>query len=531
VQGKRVKTEKSLAQGSVEQQMYKQRRGQISALESPVFFGGVKLDPENAWVKLVEIIPWEAFEGKYAEAFKGSITGNPAKPARMAIGTLVAKERYGFSDDDILEEIRMNPYLQYFIGLPEFTHEAPFDQSVITRFRKRVTPEMLSEINDIVIGRKKADAGSGEPPQDGLSGGEGDSMGEADANGEGSNEGTLILDATCTPQNIRYPTDMSLLNEAREKLEEMIDTAHAAGLSEGKKPRTYRIQARKDYLRFARNRKPSKKLLRKSLRKQLGYVRRDLSYLEKILRQQPDALGERHMAYLSTIRTLFEQQKEMYDKRTHSVANRIVSLHQPHVRPIVRGKASTPVEFGAKIEASLVDGYARIEKLSWDAFDEGGTLQDSAEKFKQDTGHYPARILADKKFRTRDNRVFCKKHGIRLNGPKLGRPPKDKELYQEQCRMEREESGEQSAIECFFGVGKRRYSLGCIMTRLEHTSEVEIHVAFLTMNLFRRVRLLLVYFFQLLFRGLLRDFSRSWLQKLSRCRSSHPLLLSCSVEQ
>jgi len=409
----------------------------------------------------------------------------------------------------------MNPYLQYFIGLPEFTHEAPFDQSVITRFRKRVTPEMLSEINDIIIGRKKADTEPGEPPQEGSSSGEGGAIGESDANEDGDNEGTLILDATCAPQNIRYPTDMSLLNEAREKLEEMIDTARAAGLYEGKKPRTYRKQARRDYLRYARNRKPNKKLLRKSLRKQLGYVGRDLSHLDRVLQTLPDGIGERHMTYLSTIRTLFEQQKEMYDKRTHTVENRIVSLHQPHVRPIVRGKAAAPVEFGAKVEVSLVDGYARIEKLSWDAFNEGSTLQHSAERFKEDTGHYPARILADKLFRTRDNLAYCKKHGIRLNGPKLGRPPKDKQLYREQCRIEHEESGERSAIECFFGVGKRRYSLGCIMTRLEHTSEVEIYVAFLTMNLFRRLRLLLVRFLSRLFGWFHRFFCQPWMQNMS----------------
>jgi hypothetical protein len=506
MQGKREKKGKSLAPGRAEERMYKRRGGQISMLESPMFFGGVRLDLKNAWVKLVEIIPWEAFEEKYAETFKDSTTGNPAKPARMAIGTLIVKERYGFSDDDILEEIRMNPYLQYFIGLPEFTHEAPFDQSVITRFRKRVTKEMLAEINDIIIDQNKGNEEPGNPSQEGSSSGEGNPADEAV--GEGGNEGTLILDATCAPQNIRYPRDLSLLNEAREKLEEMIDTVHKAGLWEGEKPRTYREQARGDYLRFARNRKPTQKLVRKSVRKQLGYVRRDRSYLDRILQRHPKALGERHMAYFSTIRTLYEQQKEMYDNRTHTVANRIVSLHQPHVRPIVRGKAAAPVEFGAKIEASLVNGYARIEKLSWDAFNEGGTLQDSAERFKADTGHYPERILADKIFRTRENLAYCKKHGIRLNGPKLGRPPKDKALYREQCRMEREESGERSAIECFFGVGKRRYSLGCIMSRLEHTSEVEIHVAFLTMNLFRRLRLLLVYFFSKLFGGFHRHFFR-----------------------
>ena len=509
--------------------MYKQRGGQINILESAEFFGGVQLDPENAWVKLVEIIPWEAFEMRYAETFKDSMTGNPAKPARMAIGTLIVKERYGFSDDDIVEEIRMNPYLQYFIGLPEFTHEAPFDQSVITRFRKRVTTEMLSEINDIIIGRKKADGGPEKPPKEGSSSGEGDPFRET--GDEGGSEGTLILDATCAPQNIRYPTDMSLLNEAREKLEEMIDTVHAAGLCGGTKPRTYRKKARWDYLRFARNRKPNRKLLRKSLRKQLGYVRRDLTHLDRILKRHPDTLRERDMAYLSTIHILYAQQKEMYDKRTHTVENRIVSLHQPHVRPIVRGKTAAPVEFGAKIEASLVNGYARIEKLSWDAFNEGGTLQDSVERFKVDTGHYPARILADKIFRTRDNLAYCKKHGIRLSGPKLGRPPKDKALYQEQCRMERKESGERSAIECFFGVGKRRYTLGCIVTRLEHTSEVEIHVAFLTMNLFRRLRLLLVYFFPRLFGWFLRHFCQFKMLMATYTGSLYPDSLFCSVEQ
>jgi len=472
--------------------MYRRRGGQISALESPIFFGGVELDPSNQWVKLAEQTPWEYIEDKYASRFEGVTTGNPAKPSRMAVGTLIIKERYQFSDDDTVEEIRMNPYLQYYIGLPSFRHEAPFHSSTITRFRQRVTPEMLQEINDMVIGRIKAQSKEDkdrpeEPPSEGGgSAGVGD---DGKGGGEQRNAGTMILDATCAPQNIRFPTDISLLNEAREKLEGMIDDLHASGMTEGKKPRTYRKRARWDYLRYARNRKPSVKLLRKSLSKQLGYVARDLSYLHAILAQHPEALNERQSRLLSTIRTLHKQQREMYDKGTHTVQDRIVSLSQPHVRPIVRGKVSTPVEFGAKIEMSMVDGYARIEQLSWDAFNEGCTLKDSVERFKADTGHYPARILADKLFRTRENLAYCKKWGIRMSGPKLGRPPKDKAIYREQQRLEREESGERSAIECGFGLGKRRYSLGLIMTRLKHTSEVAIHITVLTMNLFRKLRL------------------------------------------
>ena len=472
--------------------MYKRRNGQINALESPIFFEGVQLDPSNHWVKMAEMMPWDRIEREYAGSFEGTTTGNPAKPARMAIGTLIIKERYGLSDEDVVDEIRMNPYLQYFVGLSKFTHKAPFDPSAITRFRKRATPEMLARINDIIIGRAKApedkpkDPPDEQPPSEGS--GKGDRATEKGNNLKAPNEGTLILDATCVPQNIRFPTDLSLLNEAREKLEMLIDALHAAGLTEGKKPRTYRKRARRDYLRFARNRKPSQKHLRKSLRKQLGYVARDLKHLDQVQAKQPDALRERQKANLSVIRNLYEQQKEMYDKRTHSVEDRIVSLSQPHVRPIVRGKATAPVEFGAKVEVSLVDGYARVEKLSWDAFNEGGTLQESVERFKADTGRYPRRILADKIFRTRENLDYCKKHHIRMSGPKLGRPPKDKALYHEQLRTEREESGERSAIEGTFGVGKRRYTLSCIMTRLKHTSEVSIHVAVLTMNLFRKLR-------------------------------------------
>lgn len=472
--------------------MYRQRKGQLNALENAAFFGGVVLDPNNQWVRLAEITPWEAIEQEYAQSFEGIITGNPAKSARMAIGTVIIKERYGFSDEDVVEEIRMNPYLQYYIGLSEFTHKAPFDASTITRFRKRATPEMLATINDLVVGRAKRRKRSEDPPEGPPTSGSVDDLAaEKVVPGETAPEniGTMILDATCASQSIRFPTDISLLNEAREKLEAMIDAVHAAGLTEGQKPRTYRKRARKDYLRYARNRKPTLKLLRKSLRKQLGYVARDLSHLDPILNRHPDALSARQMEILSIIRRLYAQQREMYDQGTRTVKDRIVSISQPHVRPIVRGKAGHPTEFGAKIEASLVDGYLRIEMLSWDAFNEGGTLQASVERFRADTGQYPSRILADKIFRTRENLDYCKAHGIRLNGPKLGRPPKDKALYREQLRIEREESGERSAIECAFGVGKRRYTLGCVMTRLQHTSEVSIHMSVLTMNLFRKLRL------------------------------------------
>ncbi len=85
----------------------------------------------------------------------------------------------------------------------------------------------------------------------------------------------------------------------------------------------------------------------------------------------------------------------MFENKNHTIEDRIVSIDQPHVRPIVRGKAGSQVEFGSKIAASLVDGYAHIEHMQWDNFNEAKTLEASVESYKQRYGYYPEAILAD----------------------------------------------------------------------------------------------------------------------------------------
>jgi hypothetical protein len=191
----------------------------------------------------------------------------------------------------------------------------------------------------------------------------------------------------------------------------------------------------------------------------------------------------------------------MYNTGTHRIDDRIVSIHQPWVRPIVRGKQTASVEFGAKISIGMCDGYSRIERLDWDAYSEAADLIAAAERHLERTGHYPERILADKIYRNRKNLQYCELNGIRLNGPKLGRPPQDKALYTEQKRQEREEAGERNAVEGKFGEGKRRYGLGRVMTRLQNTSEVTIHVTFLVMNLEKWMRNILFAFFKVFFEG------------------------------
>ena len=131
-----------------------------------------------------------------------------------------------------VELIRENPYMQFFIGLHSFTDRAPFDTSTMTYFRKRLTPEILAEINQLIVEASKDD----DNHDDDVSGGAGT---PAENEPEPENEGTLILDATCAPADIHFPTDVALLNDSREKLEEMIDDLHQG---KRKDQHTYRLR-------------------------------------------------------------------------------------------------------------------------------------------------------------------------------------------------------------------------------------------------------------------------------------------------
>lgn len=435
---------------------------------------GLKVNPENRWVKMADMVPWDVFEIKYAQLFPSN-TGNVAKPLRMALGALIIQTKFQFSDRELVEQITENPYLQYFIGLPGYQEEPPFDASTLVDFRKRISVEMLMEANEYLLGHKD----DNDPPASG---------GSADPEKEPGkeNEGTLILDATCAPANIRYPQDVSLLNEAREKLETILYRFHKAyGLP---LPRRYKRKARKDYLAFAKSKKHTKQKIRKALRKQLGYVARDIRYLERFM-NEGYALERKEISLYLTIRTLFEQQKYMYDTQTHSVDHRIVSITQPWLRPIVRGKARAAVEFGAKLDLSIdSEGYGRLERVSFEAYNESTCLIEAVERYKERTGYYPERVLADQIYRTRDNRNFCRDHKIRLSGPKLGRPSQNAKADKKQ---EYEDNTDRIEVERAFSLDKRCYGMGLITTKLEETQLTSIALSVFVSNLFKMQRQIL----------------------------------------
>jgi len=447
--------------------MYKFPSKQISASD----FGmplGLKLDPNNRWVKKAETIPWEEIEVRYAALFKNR-KGNVAKPLRLALGALLIQTERGISDAEVPLQIQETPCLQYFCGLPAYKDELPFDSSLMVYFRKRLTPEILGEINELIIA--KATQQADLPPND-------------DDDTDPPNDGTLIVDASCAPQNIRYPQDTSLLNEARENLEKMIDELHDP--ADGEKPRTYRKNAKRDYLNFAKKRNKTGKQIRKAVGKQLRYIKRDLQIVAEYLQSGKTLLNKR-LVRLDTIENLYEQQLFMYENRTRKVDDRIVSLAQPWVRPIVRGKAKAKCEFGAKLEISVVDGFTRLEHTSFDPYNESQNLQEIIERYRARTGRYPRRVLVDKIYRNRDNIAFCKERKIQISGKPLGRPKKDAVIDKKQLRAD--ETG-RVEVERKFSHAKGSFGLGLVRARLKETSETSIALSIVALNIAQVERIL-----------------------------------------
>lgn len=439
-------------------------------------FGG-KLRSDNRWVILSKQIPFQQIEQQYSANFSDNKAGCPAKSARIALGSLIIKERLGTTDRETVLQIAENPYLQYFLGFSEYKDEVPFDHSLMTHFRKRFNKNTLAEINESIV--RSALESENEP--------QGKSSAD-NADDQPSNKGKLIVDATCTPADVAYPTDLNLLNEAREKTEAMIDTMHVPLIGQTTKPRTYRQKGRKDYLAVAKQKKPGYKKVRKAIGKQLCYLRRNLRNIDIMACNGLLVhLSKRQYSDLLVIKELYRQQLCMYENRTHKIADRIVSISQPHIRPIVRGKAKSNVEFGAKVSASLVDGFSFVDRIDWNNYNESGDLIGQIEKYRKRFGFYPESVHADQIYRNRENRRYCKAHGIRLSGLPLGRPKKvtaeNAEQLKQQKQQFRQDEIDRIAIEGKFGQGKRRFSLARVMAKLAGTSETVIMVAFMVMNL------------------------------------------------
>src|SRR3989338_6115401 len=439
--------------------MYKPQDRQTPHLFEELFPYGGKLDAENRWLKIANLIPWQKLEEKYAVSF--SDRGRPATPARLAVGLFLLKHMSGKSDEEVVMELLENPYWQSFCGLEAFATSKTIEASTLSRLRKRLGPEYVREMEEAtyqVLIEKKILRAKG-----------------------------MLADGTVIPENIKYPNDVGLLNDVRQWVVEKIK---GIGEDVGRKYRTYCRKARQVYLNFAKSKRKTKRQIKRAKRQMLQFVRRNLRQLEEAL-QEAYRKGSRHTlligAKLDTARRIFEQQWEMYKKGIHRVEDRIVSFHRPWVRPIKRGKSGKDVEFGAKAAMSHVDGFLFLDKIHHDNFSESQTevVREQIENYEARFGKKPASFTGDKAYGSRENRKFIEdEKQIRSSFIQLGKkkPSRDK-----MTRWFKRKQKERNLIEGHFGHGKEHYRLDRAWYHGGEGSEIWTRGGILAMNLMTAV--------------------------------------------
>jgi len=498
-------------------------------------FGGT-LSKENRWVKLANFLPWDEMVSVYIKSMSQKM-GRKAVNPRVAVGTLIIKHILRATDEDTIEFIKENPYLQYFLGYTEYSYQQPFTPSLFVSIRRRLgveefeklTEDFMSQVHKTeqkIAAKKQEDrVGTDDSTPSGPQSKDANDVKPDDTDTKPKTKGHLIVDATVSPADIKYPTDLDLLNDSREKSEHLIDLLYVP--EKGKiKPRTYRENARKDYLSVTKQRKKRKKTIRKAIRTQLNYLGRNLRTLKKLLdekRTQVFPLAHKHQKIYWVIQELYRQQKQMYDDKTHKISGRIVSVSQPHIRPIVRGKSGKEVEFGAKISVSLVDGYSYLDRISWDAYNESTDLISQLKSYRNRFGYYPEWVSADNIYGTRENRAFMTEHNINYTGVALGRRPKELTQERKELETERKKRGKQrSQVEGSFGVGKRKYDLDLVKAKTKATSESWIGMVYLVMNI--------AHFMRVIF-GPFSKMSYSWFEKLKKSTFDRLLYPKLRIEQ
>lgn len=488
--------------------MYQRRDAEQLVIEGfQMPFGG-HLSAQNRWVKLAELMPWEHIEEIYAQSMSQQ-TGRTALSARIAFGAIFIKESENLTDEGTVTAIQENPYMQYFLGLETFQTRPLFDPSMMVHFRRRFPVEQVAKINEFVctgiwpeemrqVDRDDHDDDgqkpSGGKPQKGK---KKPNTARKKQKKAKKNRGKLILDATVAPADIKYPTDIDLLNQCRQHIEQAVDLLWDHSRRTGHKLPYSRKHARKSYLNLTKSKKWTANKVRKAIGEQLGWIAKARVRLNQLLLQVPAKLVKFPgwlWDRLAVIPLVFAQQKNMFDTRTHVCENRIVSLQQPHIRPINRGKRPIATEFGQKLHLSVVDGYTFLEQTSWNNFNEGCDLPCAVEEYHRRFGVYPEAVLADRIYQTRANRNYCQQLGIRLSGPALGRKrvgtqaKERRQIYRDSCRR--------NDIEGRTGNLKRRFGLNLIFSKLDKNAKTEAALNILAMNAARRLYRWLMLFFR-----------------------------------
>lgn len=441
-----------------------------------------RLPKTNRWVQLGDTLPWAEYEKVYNKRLRNDHVGAGNRPGRMVIAALIIKHKLNLSDEETILTIQENPYMQYMCGLTEYSDQPIFDPSLFTTIRKRITIEDINALT-LELTKKARQIKEKEDKKD-----SGNDKGGSSVAADKTQPTDVKADATCADAEVRYPTDIDLIEDGSKYIDRMIDKV--CGIKKIRKPAgVERNRIRAIYLNVIKRKHKGSKLVKDALTRMLPLLYRDILTLLNLIGVDDETYGRFNCTQKRTIQAvidMYHQQEEMLREGKHTCENRIVSIHQPHVRPIVRGKAKAKVEFGAKIGVSIVSGYSFIDHHSWDAYNEASDLTVHIEKYKERFGCAPKRFFGDKIYLNRENRKILKEKEIQIMGRPLGRPPKNP--TQDQIERERIGVSLRNEAEAQFGTGKRTYRANNIRARLPETAQCWTAMCYFVKNLAKFMR-------------------------------------------
>ena len=293
---------------------------------------------------------------------------------------------------------------------------------------------------------------------------------------------TLYTDATCYESAMRYPTDAKLLWECIEKVYAMMcEASRELGIH---RMRTKYLDVSRDNMAYVKQRRHTHKRTHRMIRRLLELLGKILAELRRLDRCNPCAglFSDRQLAEIETVTKIYRQQRNHHESGNakESIPGRIVSVNKPYVRPIVRGKEIKKVEFGAKCNNIMIDGMSFIEKLSFNAFNEGTRLERCVKLAEKLFGEKIMKLGGDCSYSGNDNRTFCSDEGIATSFSQKGRK---REVSASASMVKKELARVRAtAMEGSFGTQKEHYGLKRINGRIKRTEILIIFFGIHTAN-------------------------------------------------
>lgn len=416
------------------------------------------LDENHELIKIAKTIDWVSLSDKLAQ-FYSPDNGRPTKPARAKVGLLILKHLYRFSDEELVDLLKRDIYAQYLCNISLKEAKNFINSSTLSKFRKQIGIEGVKLIEQEVLNSlKRAKLLKGR---------------------------RLVCDTTVVPANITYPTDVSLLEKVRKKALKYLEKAKQFG---AKTYRTYKRTAQKVYVQYQKIRHHTVKSRKKTQKKILQFSRRNVFQLKEAVKEISKTAGsfldkakERFLKeakeFLNTASTIITQQKDIY--KGLKVKERIVSIHQPHIRPMVRGKYPVEVEFGPKVLLNLKNNFLFLEDLQFNNVSDAQLLDTAIKGYKERFNSLPSQLTTDRGFWSPENYTLAESYGI----SKIAIENKGKSSYLKGKPFRERLRRLRCSIEAKLSLAKRKFGLDRIRYTIQNGEEIWIRLSLISMNL------------------------------------------------